>query len=46
MKFPTILKSFSNVKRKKMYERFHPLVKKALKEYCEKYKGIIKKRLK
>ncbi len=33
------------VKEKKIYEKFDPIVKKALKEYCENHKSIVKKRL-
>ena len=40
-----LLEAANTVKRKKIYEKFDPIVKKALKEYCENHKGIVKKRL-
>jgi len=41
-----LLEAANIVKKKKIYEKFNPIIKKALKEYCENHKSIVKKRLK
>lgn len=41
----SLLEAGNIVKKKKIYENFDPVIKKALAEYCENYKSIIKKRL-
>lgn len=40
-----LLEASQVVRQKKISENFHPLIKNAVKEYCEKYKNHIKKRL-
>lgn len=42
----SLLEAGMIVKEKKIYENFDPIIKKALADYCENYKCIIKKRLK
>ncbi len=40
-----LLEAANIVKEKKIYEKFDPIVKKALKEYCENHKKIMKKKI-
>lgn len=40
-----LLEAANVIKQKKIYEKFDPIVKKALKKYCENHKSFVKKRL-